>query len=182
MRISRKKRPDKPVLPHFKINSFITAPEVRLLDEDKKYIGILKLSEALEKAREADVDLVEVNPKSDPPVAQLMDFKHFKYQKEKEARKQKIRSRAGELKGIRLSIRIGKHDMEIRKKQAQKFLDRGDKVKVDVILKGAEKGKAHLAFEILKKFFAELSETVDIKFEQQPQKQRHVVSAIINKK
>lgn len=182
MRISRKKRPDKLVLPHFKINNAITAPEVRLLAENGDHIGLLKIKDAIEKAKELDMDLVEVNPKSDPPVAQIMDFKHFRYQKEKEARKQKIKSRVGDLKGIRLSIRIGKHDLDIRKKQAEKFLERGDKVKVDVILKGAEKGKANMAFDVVKNFFTELSETVEIKFEQQPQRQGHTVSAIINKK
>ena len=106
MRISRKKRPDKPLIPKFRINSQITAEEVRVLDKDDQYIGVMSTKDALALAREQELDLIEINPKAEPPVARISEFGQFKYQQEKDARKQKANSHESELKGIRLSVRI----------------------------------------------------------------------------
>ncbi len=130
MRISRKKRPEKPILPHYNINEQIKSEEVRIINDEGENLGVLKTKEALKLAQEKEVDLVEINPKATPPIAKIVDFSHFKYQKEKEVRKQKANSHVSEMKGIRLSIRIGEHDLEIRRVQAEKFLNRGDKVKI----------------------------------------------------
>src|SRR3989339_1201973 len=127
MRISRKKRPDKPLMQHHNINEQILAPEVRLLDTENNNLGVLKTNVALARARELEMDLVEINPKADPPVCKIIEFTHFKYQKEKEAKKQKAGAHESELKGVRLSFRIGEHDLIIRVEQAAKFLERGDK-------------------------------------------------------
>ena len=78
MRISRKKRPDKPLIPQYKLNEKITAPEVRVIDAEGKNIGIFRTAEAVEMARAKEMDLVEINPKIDPPVAQLHEHGHFK--------------------------------------------------------------------------------------------------------
>ena len=121
MRISRKRKPKKPLIPFYRKNDKIDVPEVRLLGMENENIGLMKTSEALDMAREQEVDLVEINPKADPPVCKLIDFAQFKYQKEKEARKQKAKAHVAELKGIRLSIRISSGDMEVRRKQAEKF-------------------------------------------------------------
>ena len=182
MRISRKKRPQKPLIPRYNLNERIRVPEVRLLDDEGKNLGVLTTKEALEKAREQGLDLVEVNPKIDPPVCKIVDFSHFKYQKEKEARKQKTRAHESETKGIRLSVRIGTHDMGIRRKQAEKFLGRGDKVKVEIILRGRENAKPFLAFDVLKKFHVLLGETMELRVEQEPTKQGNRVTSIIAKK
>jgi len=181
MRISRKKRPKKTLIPHFNINERITAPTLRLLDDEGQNIGVLSLADALLKAKEAELDLVEINPKADPPVAQIKDFKHFKYQKEKEIRKQNAKSHAGEIKGIRLSMRIGIGDMETRKKQAIKFLERGDKVKMEIILRGAERYKTPLAYEVLKKFYDLVHEDLPVKYEQIATRQGNKITAIIIK-
>lgn len=182
MRISHKKRPEKPLIPHYNINERIVAPEVRLLDTEGNYIGIIKTREAIEKARELELDLVEINPKSEPPVAKLIDFTRFKYQKEKEMRKQKISSHISDIKGIRLSIRIGEHDFNIRLNQAEKFIERGDKVKSEIMLKGRENARPDLAFEVIKKFFAKLNEKIEVKYEQEPEKQGNKITSIIIKK
>ena len=181
MRISRKKRPKKTLIPHFNINARITAKEVRLIDENNENIGVFSIEEALQKAKDADLDLVEINPKGKPPVAQIKDFKHFKYQKEKEIRKQKTKTHISDIKGIRLSMRIGIGDMKTRQKQALKFLERGDKVKMEIILRGAERYKTPIAYDVIKKFFALVNEDMPVKYEQNATRQGNKITAIITK-
>ncbi|OGH73124.1 MAG: translation initiation factor IF-3 [Candidatus Magasanikbacteria bacterium RIFCSPLOWO2_01_FULL_43_20b] len=182
MRISRKKRPDKPIIPHFNTNERIVATEVRVLDVEGNNVGVMPITQALSLAREQEMDLVEINPKGAPPVCKIVDFRHFKYQKEKEARKQKANAHESEVKGIRLSIRIGDHDMGVRLTQAEGFLNRGDKVKPVIILKGRENAKSSLAFEMFKKFHNLLLEKMPIRYEQEPTRQANQITAIIAKK
>jgi len=182
MRISRKKRPEKSLIPHFNINERIRVPEVRVLDAEGGNIGVMPTKEALKKATELELDLVEINPKAQPPIVQIIDFTHFKYQKEKQARKQKTKTHVSDLKGIRLSIRIGDHDMDIKLAQSIKFLDRGDKIKPEIILKGRENIHPAIAFDVLEKFYKKLAESMEIKYEQAPTKQGRKVTSIITKK
>ncbi|HBU07570.1 MAG TPA: translation initiation factor IF-3 [Candidatus Magasanikbacteria bacterium] len=182
MRISRKKRPDKPLIPHYQLNDRIRVPEVRVIGDNNENLGVMTLEQALHLAEEKEMDLVEINPTVTPPVCKIVDFSHFKYQKEKEARKQKVQTHETETKGVRLSVRIGEHDLEIRVEQSEKFLDRGDKVKVEIILKGRENTKPQLAFEVLKKYLALIKEKMEIRTEQEPTKQGNKVTAIIAKK
>ncbi len=182
MRISRKKRPYKPLLQHYNINELFVAPEVRLVDNDNGNLGVLKTNAAIARAREIGMDLVEINPKAEPPVCKIIEFTHFKYQKEKEARKQKANAHESEIKGVRLSIRIGEHDMEVRLLQAIGFLDRGDKVKAEIILRGRENARPDLAFETLREFQKQLVGSMEIRTEQEPTKQANKVTAIFAKK
>lgn len=181
MRISRKKKPVKPLIPHYAVNEQIKVPEVRLIDSEGENIGVISTREALEKAQEMESDLIIINPKAEPPIAKIVDFSHFKYQKEKEVRKQKLNSHVSELKGVRLSIRIGVHDLEIRRLQAEKFLNRGDKVKVEVQLRGRDRGQSQLAYDIIKKFTDKIQETISIRFEQVATWQGGSIAAIIAK-
>lgn len=182
MRISRKKRPQKPLIPKFWINERIRATEVRVLDAEGNNLGVMATADAIAKAKEGEMDLVEINPKADPPVAKIMNFSQFKYQKEKEARKQKQNSHIAELKGIRLSMRISEHDMGVRLNQALKFLNRGDKVRTEVILRGRERGKAELAHEVIRRFCTLVEAEFPIRFEQQVMRQGNKVTAIFTKK
>jgi len=182
MRISRKKRPQKPLIPRYNLNYRIQSPTIRVIDENDDNIGIMSTKDAISLAKEKEMDLVEINPKADPPVAKIVDFSHFKYQKEKEVRKQKIKSHVSEMKGIRLSIRISDHDMGVRFNQAEKFLNRGDKVKTEIILRGREAGKKSIGFDILQKFYDKIAEKMDIKYEQEPTLQGNKITSIITKK
>lgn len=182
MRISRKKRPDKPLIPHYRLNNKISAPEVRILDDQGTNLGVFPISEAIAKAEEQEMDLVEVNPKAEPPVCKIIDFSHFKYQKEKEIRKQKQQAHDTETKGIRLSVRISAHDMEVRLKQADKFLNRGDKVKIELTLRGRENIKPTIAFEVVNKFIGLVEEKMELRKEQLPTKQGNRITAVIAKK
>ncbi len=182
MRISRKKRPEKPLIPHYRRNEFIRVPEVRVIDADGNNIGVLSIADAIARAQETEMDLVEINPKANPPVAQILNFSHFKYQKEKEMKKQKINSHVSDTKGIRLSVRIGDHDLDIRRMQAQNFIERGDKVKAEIILRGRENAKPEIAFDVIKKFYELLNSHITVKYEQEPTKQANKVTAIIAKR
>ena len=182
MRISRRKRPEKPLVIPYRKNREIRAERVLLLDDEGSNLGVVALAEALRIAEEREMDLVEINPKSDPPVAKIVQYSEFKYQKEKEARKQKAHSHTSEIKGIRLSVRIGEHDLNNKKDQSLKFLDRGDKVKIELILRGREHGKLDLAYDIIKQFIALVNTQVPIREEQEIQRQDHKLTAIIAKK
>ncbi len=142
----------------YKSNEQITAEKVRLLGYDGEHIGVMPLADAIARAKEAELDLIEINPGGDPPVCKIEDFGRLKYAEEKELRKQKARQKKVEVKGIRLSVRIGKHDMEVRIKQAQKFLEQNDKVKIEVVMRGRERHHSDLAREVLANFITILEE------------------------
>ncbi len=182
MRISRKKRPEKPLVVQYVKNRDITAPRVLVIDDEGNNLGVLGTPEAIAMAEDKGMDLIMINPKSEPPATKIVDFSEFKYQKEKEIRKQKAHSHTSEVKGIRLSVRIGDHDLEVKCDQAQKFLDRGDKVKIELILRGREHGKLDLAYDIIKQFMAKVGAQVTIRQEQEIQRQDHKLTAIIAKK
>ena len=103
-------------------------------------------------ARERELDLVEIVPNTRPPVVKIMDYDKYRYQKAKEAQQQKAGQKKTEIKGIRIGTRTDEHDIEIRKKQVEKFLSRGNKVRIEITLKGREKAHQGLAREILANF------------------------------
>lgn len=182
MRISRKKRPEKALVIEFVKNRDITSPTVLVIDDEGKNLGVLNTVEAIRLAEDKGMDLIIINPKSEPPAAKIVEFSEFKYQKEKEIRKQKAHSHTSEVKGIRLSVRIGEHDLQVKCDQAQKFLDRGDKVKLELILRGREHGKLDIAYDIIKQFIEMVGKLVSIRQEQEIQRQDHKLTAIIAKK
>lgn len=165
MRISRKKRPEKITL-LYRINEEITAPQLRVINNEGGFLGIMPLHEALQISKDKEIDLVEIVPKANPPVAKLIDYGKFKYQKEKEIKKQKSQQKAVEVKGIRLSLRIGEHDLDLRKNQAVKFLEDGNKIKIELILKGREKGRPDLCREVINNFVKQVGEKTPVKTEQ----------------
>ena len=132
---------------------------------------MVSVEDALRRAQLAELDLVEVSPLARPPVAKILNFHHFKYQREKEAQRQKARQKKQELKGVRLSLRIGKHDQEVRLEQAIGFLDDGDKLKVELPLRGRENQHADLAAQVIQSFVDDLKKQFTIVIEQPIQKQ-----------
>jgi translation initiation factor IF-3 len=181
MRISRRSKKEQPPKINYLYNEGIQAPRILVLNSDGSNIGIMTTAEAIRKARELELDLVEINPKTDPPVAKIMDFGQFRYQKEKEMRLKKAHQHVVEIKGIRLSLRIGKHDSEIRKNQAVKFLNNGDKVKIEIMLRGREMQQSAMAFDLIKKFAQDIDALEKIRFEQEVEKQGNKVTTIIAK-
>ena len=168
MRIHRHRRFQKPKFsaPEYNANVRIQALEVRVIDESGNPLGVMATDKAIALAQEKGMDLIEVSPKANPPVCKIGDYGQFKYQKEKEARKQRAQSKEVEIKGIRLTPRIGVGDLDIRVAQAKKFFEQGDKVKAEMILRGREKAHADVANAVFEQFVAKLQEHYPIKVEQ----------------
>lgn len=146
----------------FRVNEQIRVPEVSLIDDEGEKIGVISTKEALDRAQDVGLDLVEVNPTGEPPVCKIMDYGQFKYEKEKKAHKQKVQQKKVDTKGVRLSVRISKHDFDMRIEQAVKFLTKGHKLKIDLILKGREKAHPEKAREIIGEFVKELEAKEDL--------------------
>ena len=115
-------------------------------------LGIMKTEEALALAREQEVDLVEVSPAAKPPVVKLLDFDKYRYQQEKAAQEARKRVKKVSIKNVRLSVRIGEHDLNFKAKKAVEFLGEGDKIKIDVVMRGREQAHPELAFELMDRF------------------------------
>ena len=109
-----------------------------VIDDQGNNLGEIDREEALNLAKQKDLDLVEVAPDARPPVCKIIDWGKFQYEQEKEQRKQKAKSKKVDLKEVRLSFRIGQHDLGVKSKQARKFLDQGDKVRIQLRLRGRE--------------------------------------------
>ncbi len=150
----------------YKANERIKAEVVCVIDETGKMLGEMPIAKALDIAQEKELDLVEVSPVAVPPVCKILDYGQFKYQKEKEAKKQKTQQKEVDMKVVRLSIRIGAHDRDVRLKQGIKFLERGDKVKVELPLRGREKAHKDIAEEIMNLFMKDTQTAIAIKIEQ----------------
>ncbi len=145
-----------------RINDKIKVDEVRLIDSQDENIGVVTIDKALALAHEAELDLVEVNPKAVPPVCKIMDFGKYKYEQEKLAHKQKVASKKTEIKGIRLSFKIKGIDLENRLNQAKEFLTDKDQVRVELILKGRERAHGELAKQTVENFIKNLGENIKI--------------------
>lgn len=154
----RKRPPKQQMTKRFRVNRQITAPEVRLVNEEEGTSDVVSIAEALARADELGLDLVEVSPKAEPPVVRITDFGQVKYEQEKKARKQRAQQKKTETKGIRLTFRIKGQDLDTRKQQALKFLDAGNNVKVELMLRGRERAHRDKAIEIVKQFVADLGD------------------------
>lgn len=169
----------------FPVNREIRVPEVFLIDENSAKVGAMPIAKALAMASEAGLDLVQVDPKGAPPVAKIMDYGQFKYEQDKQAHKQKVQQKKVEIKGVRLSVRISKHDFDFRIGQARKFLERGDKLKVELVLKGRERQHPAKAVATINNFIAELgrAEGFNIAREQELTRQGgRFIIILVNKK
>lgn len=181
MRISHKKHKPEPKKIFFH-NEGINAPEVLVLDNAGGNLGVMKTAEAVRIAREQELDLVLINPKTEPPVAKLIDFGQFRYQQEKEERLKVAHAHVTEVKGVRLSLRIGAHDLEIRKNQSIKFLNEGDKVKIEIILRGREMQQKPMAKTVVDTFIKNINSALPVRLDQEVEVQFNKVTAIIAKK
>lgn len=108
--------------------------------------------EALSIAKERELDLVEIAPKANPPVLKIMDFGKYQYQKSREERQNKAKQKKFDIKGIRIGVRTDEHDLEFKKDHVEKFLKKGNKVKIEIHLRGREKAHQDLARKNLEEF------------------------------
>ncbi|MBI4426751.1 MAG: translation initiation factor IF-3 [Candidatus Kerfeldbacteria bacterium] len=151
-----------------------------LIDEQGKSHGVVTTDEALRLAAERGFDLVEVAPHARPPVCKLLDFGAYQYRLEKQERKSKAHAKRIEVKGVRLSFKIGDHDRQVRLHTARRFLDEGHKVKVEMILRGREFAHQNRARENVNDFIRQLGEKVYV--EQPISKQGNKLFTVIGEK
>lgn len=119
-----------------RVNERIRIREVRLIDEEGEQVGVIPTRDALEMARERGLDLVEVAPNAVPPVCRLMDYGRFRYEQSRRERDSRKNQHVVRLKEVRIEPKIGGHDLETKGRQAARFLDGGDKVKLSVLFRG----------------------------------------------
>ena len=135
----------------YRINQYIQARDVRVVDEEGKQIGVMSIAKALKQAQEKGLDLIEVAPKAQPPVCKIIDFKKFKFLESKKRQEERKKTKRVELKEIRLRPFIAENDFNFRLDRAEEFLKDGDKVKVVVRFRGREMTKKDFGYELLKR-------------------------------
>ena len=140
------------------INEEIRAREIRLIDADGNQLGIVPLQDALNKAKEADLDLILLAPSAKPPVCKIEDYGKMKYELMKREKEAKKASRTGTLKEIKLSPKIGKHDLDVRVKRTLEFLEKNHKVKLTMTFRGREITHKEIGFRIIEKFIEDVKE------------------------
>jgi translation initiation factor IF-3 len=163
------------------VNNQIRTPQVRLIDETGKQLGVMSVQEALQMAQERNLDLVQVTEKVAPPVCKIINYGKYLYSLQKKERATKIK-KAGELKGIRLGFNISPHDLETRAHQAEKFLKKGDKIRIEMPLRGREKGLSEYAKGKINQFLEILEKIVPIKIERELKREARGLTMIIVKK
>ena len=149
-----------------KFNNRITSPEVQVIDSDGENLGVLNLQEAISKAKEENLDLIEIAPNARPPVCKIMDMGKYKYDQQKKLNKAKKKQKKIELKEIKLRPVTEVHDYTFKIKNAQKFLSKGDKVKFTIRFKGREMQHSKLGNDLMEKIKIDM-ETIG-KVELQP--------------
>lgn len=140
------------------INENIKFAQVRLIDADGQMVGVVSIEEARQKASEADLDLVCISPNPDNPVCRVMDYGKFLFEKGKKEKEAKKKQKETELKEIGLKLNTDVHDIEVKRKAAIKFLNNGDRVKVNIRFRGREMAFQDKGIEVLETFAQSLEE------------------------
>lgn len=140
------------------INNEITDKEVRLLDADGSMLGVVSIAEAMRLAGEKDLDLVKISPNAIPPVCKIADYNKTVYEKAKKEKEAKKTQKVVELKEIRLSVNIEEHDLEVKVKNAHKFLSEGNKVKASLRFRGRQQKYTNDGNDVMSRFAEALSE------------------------
>ncbi len=141
-----------------RINHQIKIEKIRLIDENGEMIGVVTVDDGIRRAKAAGLDLVEVSPNAEPPVCKILDYGKYKYEAQKKAAEARKKQKIVLLKEIKLRPTIDPHDFGIKMKQAHKFLEEGDKVKVTLRFRGREMSHQNLGMELMQKVKLELQD------------------------
>lgn len=133
---------------------------MRVIDEDGEMLGVLSLSEALAKAEDAGLDLLEVQPNVEPPVCKIIDYGKYRYELQKKANAARKKQKTVELKELKMRPTIDIHDYQTKMKNAVKFLAKGDKVKFTIRFRGREMAHQNLGMDVLRRIQTDLGDTV----------------------
>lgn len=163
-----------------RINNRIRVREVRVVGEAGEQLGVLATPEALKRAEEAGLDLVEVAPTATPPVCRIMDYSKYKYEQEKREKEARKKQKIVHLKEIRLGPKIGEHDYQFKLRNLEDFLKRGDKVKITMMFKGREMAHIDLGRKILDRLSSDISQVGEI--EESPRQEGRFINMVIRAK
>ena len=160
-----------------RINERIRVPEVRLIDENGEQIGIVPTADALERARERDLDLVEVAPQSNPPVCRILDYSKYKYEQEQKAKAARKHQQQVNVREIKLRPKIATHDYETKRGHVERFLRQQDKVKVTIMFRGREQAHPERGRALLQRLYDDIEDLATI--EQEPEQEGRNMSMLL---
>lgn len=160
------RRPFKPVPVQSgpRVNEQITSNEVRLIGADGSNHDVVGITEAMEMAYEAGLDLVEISPNANPPVCKVLDYGKYKYQAQKKAAEARKKQKTIEIKEIKMRPNIDTHDYDVKMRNALRFLGHGDKVKVTIRFRGREMAHQNLGLQLLHRVRDEIDEVAKVEF------------------
>jgi translation initiation factor IF-3 len=145
-----------------RFNEWIQSPRVRVIDQDGENLGVLYTREAIEQAQAVGLDLVEVSPNADPPVAKFLDVGKFKYEAQKKANLARKSQKTQEIKEIKMRPNIDDHDYDVKMRAIHKFIGEGDKVKVTLRFRGRELAHGQLGMQLLQKVQVDCAEEAKV--------------------
>jgi translation initiation factor IF-3 len=160
-----------------RINERIRVPKVRLIGADGEQLGVVEINEALKRAQDADLDLVEVAPNSKPPVTRLLDYSKYKYEQEQKQKQARKHQQQVNIREIKLRPKIAQHDYETKKGHVERFLRHQDKVKVTIMFRGREQAHPERGRALLQRLFEDLGELAVI--ESQPLQEGRNMSMLL---
>ena len=143
-----------------RINGDIRHPEVRVISADGAQLGIMSRRDAQLMARDAGLDLVEISPNANPPVVKIIDWGKYQYQKMKEQSRAKKNAKSSELKQIRLGLKIGENDLNIKIRKTLELLEGGDRVKIMIVFRGREMAHKEIGTELMNRIIEKLGTDV----------------------
>lgn len=163
-----------------RINEAIRASELRVIGPEGEQLGIMSRADALLEAEKAGLDLIEISSTASPPVAKIVDWGKFQYQKMKELQRNRKNAKGGEIKQMRLGLKIGAHDLEIKLKKIRSFLAEGNKVKIMVFFRGREMAHQEIGYQLIDKIAQQLEEEATV--ESKPQLAGRSLSIVVRSK
>ena len=149
-----------------RVNEDIRVPQVRLIDQDGEMLGVMSARDALMRAYDAGLDLLEISPNAMPPVVKILDYGKYKYEQQKKANEARKKQKIVEIKEVKVRPNIDDHDYDVKMRAMKSFIDEGDKVKVTLRFRGREMAHQDLGIKVLERIRQELGDT--IKIEQMP--------------
>jgi translation initiation factor IF-3 len=145
-----------------RVNEEIRAPQVRLIDQEGEMLGVMTAREALVRAYDVGLDLLEISPNAVPPVVKILDYGKYKYEQQKKANEARKRQKVVEIKEIKVRPNIDDHDYDVKMRQAKDFIGEGDKVKVTLRFRGREMAHQDLGLKVLDRIRTELAEITKV--------------------
>lgn len=152
-------------------------PQLRIIDENGNQVGVMDTRDALQKAKDANLDLVEVSPNANPPVARIVDWGKYNYQKTKQQQQSRKKNKNLDIKQIRFGLKIGDNDLDIKLKKVRAFLEAGHKVKITAFYRGREMAHKEIGYDLLDKVVHKIEDIAVV--EQDPQLSGKYLSILV---